>query len=74
MHCDFRISFERTTPSIMTSTPTPIGRIQDVPAYIMALETRLRGERVLPTSEQAIILAEIRYLKQQQQSLAKRPH
>lgn len=58
----------------MTSTPSPARRIQDVPAYIKALETRLRGERVLPASEQAIILAEIRYLKQQQESLTKRTH
>lgn len=58
----------------MTSTPSPAGRIQDVPAYIKALETRLRGERVLSTTEQAIILVEIRYLKQQQESLATRPH
>lgn len=58
----------------MTSTPTPVGRIQDVPAYIKALENRLLGDRVVPASEQAIILAEIRLLKLQQDALSKRAH
>lgn len=56
----------------MTSTPQPVGRIQDVPAYIKALENRLRGDRHVPPSEQAIILAEIRMLKQQQDAASKR--
>ena len=58
----------------MTSTPAPIGRIQDVPSYIKALENRLRGDRMVTASEQAIILAEIRLLKQQQDALSKQSH
>lgn len=58
----------------MTSIPPPVGRIQDFPAYIKALENRLRGDRLVPANEQAIILAEIRLLKQQQDAASKRTH
>ncbi len=50
----------------------PVGRIRDVAAQIKALEARLMSNSVIPMSEQALIHAEIRRLKKEQETLEKR--
>ena len=56
----------------MTIYGAPVGRIRDVGAQIKALEERLMSNKVIPMSEQAIIHAEIRRLKKEQELLEKR--
>ena len=56
----------------MTIYRAPVGRIRDVAAQIKALEDRLMSNKVIPMSEQAIIHAEIRRLKKEQELLEKR--
>jgi hypothetical protein len=50
----------------------PVGRIRDTAAQIKALEERLMSNKVIPMSEQAIIHAEIRRWKREQELLEKR--
>jgi hypothetical protein len=56
----------------MAISRAPVGRIRDVAAQIKALEDRLMSNKIIPMSEQAIIHAEIRLLKKEQETLEKR--
>jgi hypothetical protein len=56
----------------MTIYRAPVGRIRDAAAQIKALEERLMSNKVIPMAEQAIIHAEIRRLKKEQELLEKR--